>query len=91
MTNLEKVAREICAVSWGDEEEDPEKSKELFEHAFAYHREHWFRAAKAAIEAIRVPSEGMRLAGAPTMNNMGPEYAEACWRAMIDAILDGAE
>lgn len=37
------------------------------------------------------PTPKMRMAGAPTMNNMGPQYAEACYRAMIAAAPKGLE
>lgn len=88
MTKLEEVARDL-----------EEHWRRNFHRGIPIER--MFEGyAKVAIEAIRVPSEGMRLAGAwahkpDDMTDW--EYqqhrrlAVEAYQAMIDAILDGAE
>jgi hypothetical protein len=45
--------------------------------------------ARAALEALREPTEGMLLPGAETLPDYDPgcDDAKNCWQAMIDAAL----
>jgi hypothetical protein len=45
-----------------------------------------FRQARAAIEAMREPTDEMMDAGREK-TNWGPHGTDECWRAMIDATL----
>ena len=52
----------------------------------------WIEEAKAAIAAMAEPTPEMKERGSPympksTLGEEGMTYADACWRAMIDAAL----
>lgn len=58
-------------------------------------KERWFAKARAAIEAMREPTQQMRLAGIaewsrsdPTPEHESTLVFNAIWRAMTDAALD---
>ncbi len=50
-----------------------------------FEREMWFFSARAAMVAMREPTEAMKLA--PPDINFHPEEAAQAWRAMLDAAL----
>jgi hypothetical protein len=87
---IERIARVLCDGNWdaasfketasGDEPEEQ--------------REYWREKARAAIEAMREPTEEMLTAGSPyCVDSLAPDYksgredAGHCFRAMIDAAL----
>lgn len=84
---VEKVARAICDAGQGQWRKPP--YNELHTDAL---NNHWRHKARAAIEAMREPSEAMVKAGydafmawdARTGDDLGMEII---WRAMIDAAL----
>lgn len=54
---------------------------------YVTHMEFWQLYARAAIEAMRTPTDAMEYAGATVADNIANVEAEACWQAMIDAAL----
>lgn len=56
---------------------------------FSSEKTQYMRQAKAAIEAMREPTEGMKIAGTLDAGCGGPdeEYIGQVWQAMIDAAL----
>ena len=86
-TKVEQVARAI-SIDLG---EDPD-ARDVLILGRDGKRPHWegFEStARAAIEAMRTPTEAMRRAGAAAMPVCFDEEAGAisCWQAMHDAIL----
>jgi hypothetical protein len=70
---IERVARALCSLDWGSL---PEGGGPVFEI--------YFRQARAAIEAMREPTEGMVLAA---IRADADDMPFAQWRAMIDEVL----
>lgn len=85
---IERVARAICAGCGDNPDSVGEPPSDVYPvagHAFP----RWFAyraAARAAIEAMRVPDEAMDNAGA-RLTGISPGMADTAWRAMIDAAL----
>lgn len=72
MTMIERVARAICAVEYGDENAGWENQ---------------IPAARAAIEAMRRPTEAMKAGLREVAGTQTLAYALASWPTMIDAAL----
>jgi hypothetical protein len=88
---LEKVARAIC-------EADERNGGAPYEHRITlgkHAKEALFDEARAAIEALRVPTDRMLIAGTPWYHDNWRKghvredtALEAMWQAMLDAALD---
>ena len=85
---IERVARAIHKERFGDNADFDNGQRRLSYHSI--------REARKAIEAMRVPTPGMLVAGSiakhPDAGDdqyvfVGSISAEACWPAMIDAAL----
>lgn len=74
---IERVARAICLADTGLPEGETADARE------------WYRcAARAAIEAMREPTDAMLAEGGVAMSFAShPSDANRSWRAMIDAAL----
>lgn len=90
MTNLERIARTMFELEWkridraGYEATNgmkPDFNKPL-------HRDYWMTVARAAVEAMRYPSEQMLDKMAETNNCYDSGNYAAVWTFGIDAILN---
>jgi hypothetical protein len=82
MTQLEKAARAMALKYYGEDvwpRVDPEQRRSMMD------------AARVAIEAVRDPTPDMRIAGGIAWAEAAAETyvdnADACFKAMIDAML----
>jgi len=75
---VEKVARALHALEWRGVKEPP---------AWGEDREYWLANARAAIEAMREPTQGQVIAAEREHGLLGGLQFEAGWRTMIDAAL----
>jgi len=87
MSMIEKVARALCA---GDPDDTLQVGPNVGRPRWTQHTPQ----ARAAIEAMREPTEGMEVAGSNAMNfePFEPDSLQAAragWKAMIQAALEG--
>ena len=82
MTKIEEVARAIYDTAWYQGAYDIDK------HTIdSWQIEEARQQARAAIEAMREPTEDMVLAGYETDDHVQGHDCRAIWRLMIDAAL----
>jgi hypothetical protein len=81
MDMIERVARALFAVEWDSKSSDP------WEGAYADEREAWLQSARAAIEAMRDPTDAMKDAGDLPTYQWVDDVASNVWGRMIDAAL----
>jgi hypothetical protein len=85
MSMVEKVARALFAEEWRGTTMKPQQALDDAE------REYWFNAARAAIEAMREPSEEMVAAGDDWGWDPLGAHTREVWQAMLSAALKGDE
>lgn len=91
MNMIEKVARAICKQTFGNEEVHGEYRCCLVGGTEGCCAKDLEREAKAAIEAMREPSEGMLSAVANTDTEIEHDDNYGFYQAMIDAALEKGE
>jgi hypothetical protein len=82
MTPLERAARALCRLDYPDEAGGEMENYYFDKHGLAY-----IAQARAVLEAIREPSEGMDEAGKDADDHIEFNNHGRIWRAMIDAAL----
>ena len=90
-TMIERVAF-VLFRHWRDGKEPESVTREVWVGLDDAMKATWFKSARAAIEAMRSPTEAMALAGFDMLDReVTPHAAEDCWRAMISAALNPGE
>ena len=90
---VERVARAVAAADWRAEIDEASEPERWLEAAIAYDltndngRFRYDEIARAAIEAMREPTEAMIDAGYAVGYSPDPLPTDLVWRAMIDAAL----
>ncbi|MCX7178025.1 MAG: hypothetical protein NTX56_04380 [Proteobacteria bacterium] len=84
---IERMARGIYDAMFAWDEEMPGFDEAKAEELDGY--DHAVSAARAALAAIREPSDGMMEAACVYAKDEAAGYAGACYTAMIDAALEG--
>jgi hypothetical protein len=91
-TMVERVARALFETEWSPAAERHEGKARLdWEKEWPNSREYWLNSARAAMAAMRDPTDAMCAAGSSASTSVRPEGVPLIWRGMIDAALAAPE